>query len=312
MRKKNRVILTSTLSCFFTLLFYPENVPGNQTPPIIKYHGTDSLTILSWNVFLLPKWTAFFQPKNNHHWERRTEEIIHVLKNQNADIVVLQEAFNRSAIKKIKQKFQHQYFFISEPLERKHFLKAGSGLLLLSKFPISDLQIIEFDACASDDCFASKGAFQISIQFNQQTFKIVGTHLQADYRYPSQYASVRQKQLKQLRQELDQEDSTATTIYCGDFNIDYHHPNESEKMIESLHVQKPDIKKGEFTWQQYELESPEKYYYDYCLIKSNQKNGFFRTKIIDPLKSICRVRPSDHLPVGLVFYSKQPPKLNPI
>lgn len=306
MRKKNRSLFLIAFTSILTIVIFPENAPGNQSPLLYSYHPTDSFTILSWNVFLLPKWTTWFQPHRNYNWKKRTISIIELLEKQNADIVVLQEAFNHAAVEMIKQKLSHKYLYVSEPIGKFSLFGAGSGLLLLSKFPIQSLHTIEYKDCASDDCFASKGAFRAEFFFQNKINYIIGTHLQADYKYPTQYQSVRALQLKQLYTTLGIEDSNSTVFYCGDFNIDYYHQQESRNLMQTLKVNNPCINPGEFTWQEYDEGSEEKYYYDYCLVKSSSSNFNCSLKILHP-NSI--MRPSDHLPVALTYNHNDSNKL---
>lgn len=302
----NRVLLYFMLCVLFISIVAPQKIPGKQIRYIHTKTNSDSLTILSWNIYLLPKWTTWFQSHRNHSWRKRTEEICRFLQSQQADVIVLQEAFNSEAVEIIKEKLQDDYFFISDQFNKDNLFKTNSGLLILSKFPINRMKSIAFENCASDDCLASKGAFCVSFNYQMKSFQLVGTHLQSDYKYPSQYESIRKKQLEQIQTAFTIDDSLSTIFYCGDFNIDYYHTKESSHMIQQLNVTRPSVSDGQYTWQNYSQTAIERFYYDYCLVgmQDNKNEANYKVQIIQATDSLSDVKPSDHYPVSLTYYCK--------
>jgi hypothetical protein len=92
-------------------------------------------------------------------------------------------------------------------------LNQGDGLLVLSKFPISDNEFTVFGNGAGWDWFASKGFHKTRFTTPFGDFVSFFTHTQSD----ETYSATRKKQLQQMRNHMS--DLEVPSIIVGDLNI---------------------------------------------------------------------------------------------
>ncbi len=172
----------------------------------------DTLRILSWNVFMLPK------PLKNSLQSLRSKEISSRLSEGHHDIYLFQEAFTgkfRSRVKKALNKTHpHSYY-----LKRRSFFSLfGSGLFVISRYPFEVLDYVYFSTCNGMDCFASKGALLIRVEHpSGKRIQLMTTHLQSK----REAALTRRDQLETLRPLLDHHlNPSEGQVLLGDLNID--------------------------------------------------------------------------------------------
>lgn len=98
----------------------------------------------------------------------------------------------------------------------------GSGLFVVSKYPVKLLDHIYFKTCRSADCFASKGAALMEISLpGGQRIHVVNTHLQAT----AGAGTIRMRQMGQIhRMLLKYSDPDIPQFLIGDLNIGFNEP----------------------------------------------------------------------------------------
>lgn len=173
--------------------------------------------VLSWNVYMLPKPLKFSLQKT------RTRVISEQLKNSDYDLIFMQEAFTesfRKAVRRgLKASHPHTYY-----LKNAHHGPTvfGSGLYVLSKFPLKILGRAYFNNCAAADCFASKGAALMEMTLpDGQKVHVMNTHMQAT----KINGSIRMKQLGQIHALLARHGRSGVPQFLiGDLNIDDNDP----------------------------------------------------------------------------------------
>lgn len=185
-----------------------------------------NLKLLSMNVYMLPKpikWT---------HQKERTDALLEQLSKLNYDVILFQEAFQKSfretTIEKMKELYPYTYSFD----QKKSFLNLfGSGIFILSRKPMKVLETVYFHDCASFDCFASKGAVLVQIDLeNSKSVQIATTHLQAGL----QSANIRNKQLGQINEMFSSyKQNNITQILMGDINIDFSDPDFEKALAQT-------------------------------------------------------------------------------
>ncbi len=187
----------------------------------------DSLTVISWNVFLRPGLMPDKQMK-------RVDSIAHWLKDSNSDILVLQEVFHNRARKKLISILEDTYPFYVGP-GKGGLLKTNSGVMIFARDSLINLSIKRFKHAAGSDQLAYKSGVSCELTFAGHNIQIVGTHLQAgdgDKRH-----KIRQSQQKTLESLLyDNSDSSYVQILAGDFNTNresYYYG----QMLKILHSQ---------------------------------------------------------------------------
>lgn len=178
------------------------------------------MNILDYNVFCPVLGAA-------PHRLERLEKIIEA--SRDFDIVFLQEVFHLSMF---GWRFLGQSRWLIDRMKAVGFdyfaqdkapmWGQDSGLLIFSRHPIQNISFIRYEAWSGMELWTSKGA--LSCEINGQRF--VNTHLQ------SKGPGARVKQLKELEKFLgfDQED----VVVVGDFNLDYHVPEDRTILFDSL------------------------------------------------------------------------------
>ena len=170
--------------------------------------SSDSLKVVSWNVFLRP---GILKDKQLE----RVDSIAASILKMNADLVVLQEVFHKKSRKKLIKALSEAYPYHTE-IGKKSFWGVPSGNCIFSKDSIESQQFIYYKKAMKADKLAKKGAIAVKIEHLGKSFKIYGTHLQAGG--GKEGAEIRCSQIDQLASMSEPSEST-TSVFAGDFNI---------------------------------------------------------------------------------------------
>lgn len=215
---------------FGVLAFLPAAVNAQTDNSCVEIDSVEDsdkdLKILSWNIYMLPK----FVPMRGR--VSRAHAIVDTLQQTDYDIIVFQEAFLEKARNVIstglKDEYPYQYG-PANPAQNK--LRTNSGVFVLSKVPLKELGTIEYRDCVGPDIFARKGALLLEGEWNCKKFQLLGTHLQADAQ-----PRVRKKQFEQMFAELiapNRKDGVVQ-ILCGDMNTERQFEEEYCDMLHCL------------------------------------------------------------------------------
>jgi endonuclease/exonuclease/phosphatase family metal-dependent hydrolase len=163
----------------------------------------ETIRVLTYNTWGVPL-TA---------WDTwRYEKAMRAIEALKPDVVLLNEVFTRKGKRHFKSfQFPFQAF---GPKSSPRLV--GSGLKILSKFPILNQATLAYRACKGTDCLSKKGAALAILQLpSGKKLNLVGTHLDA-----SDAAHVRISQLKQLENfQRTYADPSAPLILAGDLNF---------------------------------------------------------------------------------------------
>jgi endonuclease/exonuclease/phosphatase family metal-dependent hydrolase len=195
--------------------------------------ANSELKILSWNIYMLP-WYAKITGKT-----KRAVAIVDQLKESDYDIIVFQEAFHKGARSIIKQGLKDKFPFMYGPANKRKFMKANSGVWIVSKIPLKELEEISYNDCKGTDCMARKGALILEGNWLGKTFQIIGTHLQAVGDY-----AIRKSQCKELYANLLEKFKKpgVPQLICGDMNVKSTDKDYYNDMLKTL-----DAENGEFS-----------------------------------------------------------------
>lgn len=173
--------------------------------------------VLSWNVYMLPK------PIKKSLQNTRTKVIAEQLKNTDYDLIFMQEAFTNSFRNTVRRamKATHPYTYYLK-LPSFPYPIFGSGLFVVSKFPLKLIDHVYFRNCTSADCLASKGAAMMELTMpDGQKVQMVNTHLQAI----ESAGAIRLKQLGQIHSmTMKRRQRGVPQFLIGDLNIDVKEP----------------------------------------------------------------------------------------
>lgn len=187
------------------------------------------LKILTWNIYMLPFCSEI------HQNCKRAASIAQKISGFNKDIIVFQEAFDHRARKILRSQLKLEYPFMYGPANDSGLsFKTSSGIWILSKIPLRQLEQIEFKNRFGIDAFARKGAVLFEGEWQGQSFQLLGTHLQAnspDSIRNGQCHEIAEKLLKKYaRQEVPQ-------LVCGDFNIEFEDKVNYKNMLTLLEAE---------------------------------------------------------------------------
>ena len=191
--------------------------------------SAQTISVLSWNIKFLPRAFAHI----GHRPLKRVEPIATHLIASEADVLVLQEAFDRKAKRRLKKSLNLVYPYTYGPANQEPGFKINSGILILSKTPLLYRGEVEFSDCEKEDCFARKGALLVETVVAGRRIQVLGTHLEAGgpssiklTQYHEVAGLLRSHQLFGIPQ-----------IICGDFNTNQTNTYLYQAMLNILQAE---------------------------------------------------------------------------
>jgi endonuclease/exonuclease/phosphatase family metal-dependent hydrolase len=171
------------------------------------------LKILSWNIYMLPRLVL------HTGQTQRAKHIVEALKNEDIDVIVFEEAFDKRSRKIIREGLKASFPFESGDPDKNFILRGNSGIWVLSKVPIEVTKKIYFTNCSGNDRMASKGAVLLKAKKGKFCFQIIATHLQSDLKNKD-VSEIRKKQYIQIRKKLLEPyaQSNVPQFIVGDMN----------------------------------------------------------------------------------------------
>jgi sphingomyelin phosphodiesterase len=265
-----------------------QNNSSSTSSPLTETFTTpnNTLKIISWNIFMLPRLIM------RTGQSKRASEIVNVLKDEDADIIVFQEAFDNSARNIIRNGLLPYFPYESGDPPKNIFWKTNSGIWILSKLPFTVVSNMYFEIGRGPDWFACKGAMLIQSEKNGFPFQLIGTHLQSDFG-GKQSASIRKLQCEQIRKELLEKyaEDTVPQFLAGDFNTMHHESEHYERMLDILQAK------------QFSLHGEHTYSYDRTandLIKFNEA-----PQLIDYILYTCKKEEEQNARMSINVFRKQ-------
>jgi len=194
--------------------------------PFPRWSTSPELKILSWNIYMLPYISLF--NKN----DQRAKAIAERLNGSEYHLIVFQEAFSSKCRNLMSSILLASFPFQYGPANDARFsFRTNSGLWIVSKFPLYQLDHLQFSASKGYDKVARKGAVLFEGLFNGSKFQLLATHLQA-----KDAQKLRALQCTEIKEKLLNpyfEDNTPQFL-CGDFNIDMHETSAYHEMLQIL------------------------------------------------------------------------------
>lgn len=178
------------------------------------------VSVLTYNVWLRPEYLFY----NNQ--EKRTLEISKNIEKENYDIVLLQECFDKKCIKILTEKLNKIYPYIIFPHIEGTLV--NSGLFVLSKYPLSNVEFYKFPRLIGADKFASKGFTKFNISIDSTLISIMLLHQQ----------SGNSKKRYKIRQDnLSLIYKNKTDIIGGDFNTEGEEKNDLLSIFKEYNIE---------------------------------------------------------------------------
>jgi len=179
----------------------------NNTAPLTSRILIEPQSIITWNVhglslYLDPIKISRIIDTINHYFE--------------SDVICLQECFDEQLIREIIKNTKIKYWYHQTGnLKKKYVIGENSGLLILSKIPITFISFNSFQEKGGIETLSNKGFMLCDIG----GITIVNAHLQSHELNIccSPINTIINYQIKQIKNNTQDEN----TIYCGDFNTEF-------------------------------------------------------------------------------------------
>jgi endonuclease/exonuclease/phosphatase family metal-dependent hydrolase len=239
--------------------------------------NSKSLKILSWNIYMLPYISLF-----NHNADR-AKVIADKLQYSDYQIIVFQEAFSSKCRNILAKRLAKEYPYQYGPANKTHLpFITSSGLWVVSKIPLKQLDKIKFSISRGYDIIARKGAVLFQGNFQGVPFQLLATHLQAD-----NSEAVRAKQCREIKDHLLNQyfNPNIPQLICGDFNIEMDDHVNYQQMLNTLEANNGDIS-GDMKFTYDEIDNTlartafgKKKVIDYILVRNEQLINHIERKV---------------------------------
>jgi len=226
-----------TLCFLFCSVFLGTSVAQPVQPATAD---NDKLSILTWNVYMLPR-LVFHTGQI-----QRAHAIVEQLKDQSYDIVVFQETFDNKARKIIWNGLKEKFPFQSGDPKHKHFYKVSTGVFIISKLPLKVIDDIYFSVCGGSDCYSVKGAVLVDVTKNNHKVQIIGTHLQSADGKKMTGQQIRKIQYEEIKNKLmiPHAEEGVPQFFVGDLNTSKEDKTSYEQLLATMDVEDGELEGG--------------------------------------------------------------------
>jgi endonuclease/exonuclease/phosphatase family metal-dependent hydrolase len=185
--------------------------------------GNNCIKLLTYNVCGLPTPIGTMECK-----PKRFFRIGRELRTISADIIGLQEMWESSTELVLKaSNYPHRFSELEVDRLRRNLLLGRSGLALMSKYPMTDCELLHFTHSSGLEWMVRKGAMYSRIQTPQGEVDVYNVHLASEPErlnklFVSTNASnlIRENQLRELRDWIVRRSKPHIPVYVmGDFNF---------------------------------------------------------------------------------------------
>jgi len=173
------------------------------------------LKLLTWNIQMLPALFGGWIGPLDKMQQTRVGWIVDYLKQQDYDVVCLQEAFDPKCVVGLVDGLKTTYPYVVLPPYAGRCWQLSSGVLFFSRVPVKQVAHVVFGVGAGVEPFAAKGSTLIEGTKNGFTFQMAGTHFPTgkdDYKLSSMKTAEEQLLKPNRRDGVPQ-------FFAGDFNI---------------------------------------------------------------------------------------------
>jgi endonuclease/exonuclease/phosphatase family metal-dependent hydrolase len=185
----------------------PYNIPLSRD---INIEEVKNVKLLTYNTHLLFTYSS----------EKRLDVMINNILSIDADIVCLQEVFQVNYKYRIIESLINEYpYYVCCNNKDKDWIDENSGLLTLSKYPITDSKFKKYNDRKWHDSYATKGVLATTIDIGKELY-VFNTHLQTMYNTKNSYIKILTKQLNEINSLITEySKDNDRIILVGDLNI---------------------------------------------------------------------------------------------
>ncbi|MCW7554639.1 endonuclease/exonuclease/phosphatase family protein [Endozoicomonas gorgoniicola] len=199
----------------------------DKKPTLLSSESDNELTVITYNIKAFPDYIGLVLDLNKV--DSRVRYLSQADALRKADVLVFQEAWDSYSRDTLKKKLHDIYPHSYDPIpESYHLRPLGSGLLALSRYPITNTTFVnyqDYQDLQGDDDYSNKGAAYFKIDKNGKAYNLITTHAQAGGGNNS--IAARREEFRIIKREII--DSKALAIpnhepllVLGDFNTDFY------------------------------------------------------------------------------------------
>ena len=259
----------------------------------------DSLTIVSWNIQMLPKVYQPFTKLTRKKQSIRAPKIIQYLNAADFDLIILQEVFDRSIQKEIAKDLIVNYPYQQIPIKEGFTWKLSSGVMILSKHPMKFLKNLIFNTSKKSDKAAQKSCVLVQVEIGNKTLLIGGTHLDSKSQ-ESRYMQYEMTKSEILNPYLN---DSLPFYLAGDFNTSFSHEDYKKMITEFGLTNFPLDDDRPYTYDEYNTwnETGIRSWIDFIFYNENQHHQPFKQYILRPTLSFkgSKMDMADHYQIVL-------------
>ncbi len=201
-----------------------------ETPPSV-------FRVMTWNVHLFGAMTLGFGGVvvADNRRARLIGELLGDLRRQGLDVVALQEVWDDRYAEWLQKESGYPYSFYGNARDLRPNAPnsiLGSGLLILSAWPLEQTKQFVYPALPGVDALTSKGFLLCEVQKEGAPITLVTTHFHTSG--GSGTDARRREHLAMINRAIEQgpgEDTGSLSIIAGDFNTARESPSDYETMM---------------------------------------------------------------------------------
>ncbi len=190
-----------------------------------------SLKVLSNNVGIFPKEVLAFYPAEVKEKKQeviadeqeRAGKLARVLLDYEGDpdVVLLQEIWSIKARDRLIKDLAEKYPYVKHPesITNGVITIQAAGLMVFSKYPLSDFAFQEFTRGFGSDKQAQKGIVGVKLTKDGHKFAVFTTHLQAGGKRDPTVKTDQLRECNQFLHDFVGDEADVTALLAGDFNI---------------------------------------------------------------------------------------------
>ncbi len=201
-----------------------------------------SLTVMSYNIQAFPNYIGVGLDLNK--MDTRMDYLSTMYAPiRDFDVIAFQEAWDRDSREKIKRNLAAYYPYSLDPVpDNTHSLPLNSGLLVLSKYPISNskfLNYVDYQSLTDADKLSNKGALYFKLNKLGKNYNMIVTHTQAQN--TAQAIKVRQEEFNLIQNQLINNPDLNIAhdeplLFFGDLNTDHYDEQQFSYMQRTLNL----------------------------------------------------------------------------
>ncbi|UYM17722.1 endonuclease/exonuclease/phosphatase family protein [Endozoicomonas euniceicola] len=232
----------------------------DKKPTLLSSESDNELTVITYNIKAFPDYIGLALDLNK--MDSRVRYLSQADALRKADVLVFQEAWDSGSRDTLKKKLHEIYPHSYDPIPESYHLKLlGSGLLALSRYPITNTAFVnyqDYQTLQGLDRLSNKGAAYFKIDKNGKAYNLITTHAQAGVGNNS--IAARREEFKIIKKEIIDNQALAIPpheplLVLGDFNTDFYNEKQFGYLQSTLNLDSGNVLKNLFKTPKFSADS---------------------------------------------------------